>query len=1143
MSRLRLLASLLVVPAATWAGKPHTRALPVAFEENAGQADASFRFVSRGARGEVLLAPAEASMALPGGLVKMRFAGARSDVPLEPEKPLAGVSNYFTGSDPAKWRANVRRYAAVRYRGLYPGIDAVFYGKGADIEFDFVIAPGADPSIIVLEFPDSLRLRVAKDGSLAGQTPAGAFRHHQPFAYQDVGGKRRKVAAGYRLAAANRVKLVLGEYDKSRPLIIDPVLNFSTFLGGTGADGAVAAAVDAQGYLYLAGSTTSLNFPVSFGALRTANSGGQDVFVAKLSPDGTQLIYSTYLGGSGNDTAAGIAIDGLGNAYVVGVSGSSNFPITAGVYRSVPTGIFVAKLSPAGTQLVYSTTIEEGAPRGIAVDTSGNAYVCGGTASASFPVTGGALQTSKRLNRDGFITKLNSSGSALVYSTFLGGDGEDTANAIAVDALGNAYVAGTVEVTGAGFPLTSGAFRTVWENGEAFVAKLNAAGTALVFSTFLGGSSADSAAAIAVDSEGAVYVGGNTSSADFPVTAAAFQTAFEGGPVGFAAKVGPFGTALVYSTFLAPYSCCAAATVTGIGVNALGQLHAVGFTASTSFPVTLDALQRYNGGVTDGFLIKLNSAGEIALYSTYFGGAGDDYPQAVALDPWGNVYVAGQTFSANFPATIGAVQRTATGAGDAFAALINMTVSSCSYQLSEGGRSFPASGGSATVTVTAPAGCPWLASSSDRWVTITSGRSGTGSGSVTYSVAANNNTLARSARLTIAGTTYTVSQSGMSCTYTLEPAARSFTYTGGLSTFNLITPTGCLWTAYSSVSWITLLTTASPTNGGSATITFWVDANTGVARAGDIIAAGQKFTVSQSGAPGAVLKPAKIGVFGSGMWILDLNGNFAWDGTSTDRLAYFGSDAAGETWVVGDWNGNGSSKIGVYLNGAWVLDYNGNGVWDGETVDKIVYFGAPGWQPVVGDWNGDGKTKIGVYKDGTWMLDYDGNFAWNPPIDKMPSWGGIGYTPVVGDWNKSGFTKIGAYKDGQWLLDYNGDLLWNSSVDKNISFGGAGYIPVVGDWNGSGSTKIGLYRDGEWVLDYNGNFAWDGTAVDKFFYFGSAGWIPVLGDWTADGKTKIGVYKDGAWLLDYNGSFAWESNADKIIYFGAPGQSPVVGKW
>ncbi len=1139
-----LFAALLALPAGAWAANPQRAvALPVAFEEYPEPSGAAIRFVSRGARGEVLLAPGEASMALPGGLVKMRFSGARGGVAPEPESPLPGASNYFTGGDPDQWRTRVRRYSAVRYRRLYPGIDALFYAAGADIEFDFVIAPGADPSVIVLEFPDSLRLRVAEDGSLAGETSAGAFRHRKPFAYQEARGKRRPVTAGYRLAAANRVTLLLGAYDKSLPLVIDPVLNFSTFLGGTGADGAVAAAVDAQGYLYVAGTTTSLNFPGTYGALRAANAGGQDVFVAKLSPDGTQLIYATYLGGSGDDTAAGIAIDGLGNAYVVGVSGSSNFPITAGAYRAVPTGVFVAKLSPAGTQLLYSTTIDDGAPRGIAVDGGGNAYVCGGTASVSFPVTAGALQTAKRLNRDAFITKVNSSGSALIYSTFLGGDGDDTANAIAVDPLGNAYVAGTVDVTGAGFPFTPGAFRTAWENGEAFVAKINAAGSALVFSTFLGGSSSDSAAAIAVDSEGAAYVGGNTSSTDFPVTAAAFQATFEGGSVGFAAKVGALGNTLLYSTFIAPYSCCAAATVTGVGVNALGQLHAVGFTASTSFPVTLDALQRYNSGLTDGFLIRLNAAGEIALYATYLGGAGDDYPQAVALDPWGNVYVAGQTFSSNFPTTLGAVQRTPTGAGDAFAAFINMSVTSCYYQLSEGGRSFAASGGSATVNVTAPAGCPWVASSSDRWVVITSGRSGAGPGSVTYSVGVNNSTTGRSARLTIAGITYIVTQSGATCTYTLQPASRSFTYAGGLSTFNLIAPTGCLWTAYSSVSWITLFNAASPTNGGSATVTFWVDANNGVARTGDIIAAGQKFTVTQSGAPGAVMRPSKIGVFGNGLWILDLNGNFGWDGVSTDRLAYFGSGAAGEIWVVGDWNGSGTSKIGVYVNGLWILDCNGNGVWDGEGADKLVYFGAAGWQPVVGDWNGDGKTEIGVYKDGTWMLDYDGNFAWNPPIDKMPSWGGVGYTPIVGDWNKSGFTKIGAYKDGQWLLDYNGDLLWNSAVDKNLSFGGAGYVPVVGDWNGDGSTKIGLYRDGEWVLDYNGNFVWDGASVDRFVYFGASGWIPVLGDWTAEGKTKIGVYKDGAWLLDYNGSFAWESPADKVIYFGSPGQTPVVGKW
>jgi len=1117
--------------------------LPPTFEENRGQAQSTVRFLSKGARGEVYLSSSALTLAMPGGPVEIRFRNASLTARLEPEGPIRGISNYFLGRDKSRWRTAVPRYAAVRYRELYPGIDAVFYGRGNDIEFDFLIAPGANPSLIAIEFLNGQRLHLTPDGDLIVETAAGAFCQHKPAAFQEIAGKRKEVTVSYHITGQSEVTFSLGPYVQSLPLTIDPVLSFSTYLGGTGAEGIVATAVDPQGYLYVTGTTTSTNFPVSSGAVRAANSGAQDIFVAKLTPDGSQLIYATYLGGSGNDTAAGIAADGLGNAYVVGISTSPNFPTTAGAYRTAPTGIFVAKLSPAGTQLLYSTTLDTGIPKAIAVDAGGNAYVCGSTSSAAFPVTPGALQTTKRLNQDAFVTKLNSSGSGLVYSTLLGGDGDEQANAIAVDSLGYAYVAGTVEITGANFPITAGALRQVYQSGEAFLAKLNPSASALVFATFLGGSGWDGATAIALDSQNAIYVAGNTRSSDFPTTPKAFQTSFESGPSGFVTKLEPSGRTLLYSTLLAPYACCDGVTVTALGVNAMGQAHVAGYTTSIAFPVTSDALQLFNGGLTDGFLTKLDAAGEIVLYSTLLGGRADDYAFALAIDALGNAFVAGQTFSENFPVTQGAVQPVSTGAGDAFAAFLSMSAGSCTFSLSETSRSFTAAGGSGTVTVIAPAGCRWVASSSDRWVMIVSGASGAGTGTVTYSVGPNNNTLARSARLTIAGVTYTVIQAGAPCTYTLQPASRSFSTDGGLSTFNVIAPTGCLWTAYSTAAWITLFITGSPPAGGTGTVTFSVEKNTGLARTGSIIAAGQSFAVVQSAAPGVLPRATKIGAFYAGSWLLDLNGNFTWDGVSTDRAVYFSSGSAADRAVLGDWNGSGTEKIGVYSDGIWVLDYNGNGLWDGPSVDKVVYFGGPGWIPVTGDWNGDGRTKIGAYKDGVWMLDYDGNYAWNPPADRMPFWGGTGFEPVVGDWSKTGFTKIGVYREGQWLLDYNGDFLWNSAIDKNVYFGGPGYRPVIGDWNGSGNTKIGAYKDGEWLLDYNGNLLWDGPSLDKAVFFGGPGWLPVVGDWNAGGSSKIGAYKDGSWLLDYNGSFTWDPPSDKAAFFGGPGQTPVAGKW
>ncbi len=294
---------------------------------------------------------------------------------------------------------------------------------------------------------------------------------------------------------------------------------------------------------------------------------------------------------------------------------------------------------------------------------------------------------------------------------------------------------------------------------------------------------------------------------------------------------------------------------------------------------------------------------------------------------------------------------------------------------------------------------------------------------------------------------------------------------------------------------------------------------------------------------GRAIGVSKVGAFDTGYWVQDLNGNFVWDGLSVDRRAYFSSGQAGEIPVYGDWNGDGKQKLGTYINGTWILDYNGNGQWDGAAADKLVYFGGPGWTPVVGDWNGDGKAKMGAYKDGTWMLDYDGNYAWNPPTDKLLYWGGVGYAPVLGDWNASGWTKIGVHKEGLWLLDYDGDFAWNAAIDKTVFFGGPSYTPVVGDWNGSGNTKIGATLNGLWVIDYNGNFLWDGTVTDRLVFFGGAGYIPMVGDWDGSGKTKVGAYKDGTWVLDVNGNFTWDPPPDQLIFFGGPGQIPVAGRW
>ena len=301
--------------------------------------------------------------------------------------------------------------------------------------------------------------------------------------------------------------------------------------------------------------------------------------------------------------------------------------------------------------------------------------------------------------------------------------------------------------------------------------------------------------------------------------------------------------------------------------------------------------------------------------------------------------------------------------------------------------------------------------------------------------------------------------------------------------------------------------------------------------------------------PGAGL-PDKVGTTYSGYSVLDANGNFAWDGTSTDKLISWSTFQAGEKPIYGDWNGDGKMKAGVYNNGTWLLDYNGNGVWDGTTVDKAIFWstGQSTDVPVMGDWNGDGKTKIGIYNNGTWILDYNGNGVWEGPgVDKTIYWstGQAGEVPAAGDWNGDGKTKIGIYSNGTWILEYNGNYAWDGTgVDKLIYFGGPGYMPMMGDWNGSGWTKIGAYNvSGTWAIDYNGNFVWDGTSIDRLTFFGGPDWLPVVGDWSGSGTTKIGAYTGGQWALDYNGNFGWDPPIDRLFSFGAPGQTPIVGKW
>ncbi|MGH7480090.1 MAG: SBBP repeat-containing protein [Candidatus Methylomirabilales bacterium] len=623
--------------------------LPLSFEANQGQTDDQVKYLARGPGYTVFLTPTEAVLSLRtegSGLrtepptathravVRMKLVGANADAKLRGLDELPGKSNYFIGNDPKKWRTNIPHYGKVRYREAYPGIDLVFYGNPRQLEYDFVIAPGADPNDITLAFEGVDRLEIDNEGNLILHIAGGHLIQRTPAIYQEVNGARQAVTGHYVLRDKNRIGVHVAAYDPSKPLVIDPVLVYSTYLGGSFLDIGRGIAVDGAGNAYVTGSTESGNFPTTVGAFQTSlanapNNGDPDAFVTKLNPTATALVYSTYLGGGLADVGRGIAVDGAGNAYVTGGTESADFPTTMGAFDSICGGCaplitdaFVTKLNTTGTALLYSTYLGGGnadVGNGIAVDGAGNAYVTGSTASAAptpFPTTPGAFQTTignpLSTNTDAFVTKLNTTGTALVYSTYLGGSASDIGHGIAVDAANNAYVTG--ETPSANFPTTVGAFQTALANAafvaDAFVTKVNPTGSALVYSTYLGGGAADIGRGIALDSVGPnAYITGSTVSANFPTADSPFQPVFGGGgvPDAFVTKLNPTGTALVYSTYLGGGN---ADVGNGIAVDFADNAYVTGETASaapTAFPTTAGAFQTAlaSPGFTDAFIAKL----------------------------------------------------------------------------------------------------------------------------------------------------------------------------------------------------------------------------------------------------------------------------------------------------------------------------------------------------------------------------------------------------------------------------------------------------------------------------------------------------------------------------------------------------------
>jgi hypothetical protein len=579
-------------------------------------------------------------------LVRLEFLGARPAA-LVGERELAGRVNFLLGEDPRAWRTGLPTFAAIRYRELYPGIDLIYTSEGRSLKSEFVVSPGADPSAIRFRWAGARSLWV-EDGALVVATEAGEFRERAPVLYQEeVNGARREVPGGFRVFEDATVGFAVGPYEAGRALHIDPELDFSTFLGGASIDYATALAVDSSGRVLVAGWTDSTNFPL-VNAFRSRG-GGVDAFLVRYNAAGTAIEFATYLGGSGDDRALDLAVDALGQPVLVGSTSSTNFPVQSAFQGTSAGGrdAFISKLNAAGTGFIFSTYLggagqDEG--RAAAVDASGNVYVGGATYSSNFP-TLSAFQTMNGGGQDGFLAKFSSGGSRL-YSTLLGGQADDRVNAVAVDAVGQLHAAGGT--ASANFPVVSGALQPVSGGGQdAFVAKVSAAGSQLIYSTYLGGSGSvpEEALAIAVDSAGSAYVAGVTTSANFPV-ANAFQSVNRGGGGdAFAARLNPAGSALTFSTF---YGGSGVDYAYAVALNAAGIVHLAGQTTSVNLPMR-DPIQAVNAGLQDAFVAQLDGAGANLIWASYLGGSQADGATAMALDSSGMIHLAGVTQSPDFP--------------------------------------------------------------------------------------------------------------------------------------------------------------------------------------------------------------------------------------------------------------------------------------------------------------------------------------------------------------------------------------------------------------------------------------------------------------------------------------------------------------
>jgi Beta-propeller repeat/Abnormal spindle-like microcephaly-assoc'd, ASPM-SPD-2-Hydin len=694
--------------------------LPLYFETNMGQTDPRVNYLGRGNGYTVFLASTDATVLLSvpsaerstssarpaaapahpnssndrSAVIRLALAGSNRHAEAESLDLQPGSSNYLIGNDVGKWHRNISHFARVKYHDVYPGVDLLYYGNQGQLESDYVVAPGADPSQIGMRIEGAGKLRLNSEGDLVVSTKAGDVVLHRPRVYQRREGSQtpQEVAANYVRRGPYTVGIDLASYDTTQPLIIDPVLSYSTYLGGSANQVIRGIAVDSSGFAYVTGSTSSANFPVVTGSFQTTLSNTKsNAFITKLKQDGTGLVYSTFLGGTGaiGDSANAIAIDATGDVYIVGFSSSTDFPRSPSAYQTNNSGGggFFSKLDPTGATLLYSTYLNgSGIDRlnAVAVDLNGAAYITGSTTSTNFPIVPAtALQNTNNVSGSqigtAFLSKIDptlSGTNSLTYSTYLGGSKEDAGLGVAVSAF-NAYIVGTTSSSDFPQPATKNGFQQTLKNtigGNAFLARIDTTQPAtLVYSTYLGGSPngqgsnpGDVADAVAVPVAGGdAYITGYTYATDFPTVSpldTASNTPFQKTIIARIDTTKSGAASLIFSTYFGGTVFTLGGTTHGadlgfgVALDSAKNIYVAGTTSSADFPVTPGAPQPTKVGAQNAFLSEISATGASVLFSTYLGGS-NDAAAGVALDGASpaNAYIAGPT-SGNFPTTIGAFQ-------------------------------------------------------------------------------------------------------------------------------------------------------------------------------------------------------------------------------------------------------------------------------------------------------------------------------------------------------------------------------------------------------------------------------------------------------------------------------------------------------